>query len=372
MPRLIKLTAILYYIQLLSGAGYALSQTKPLPYGIVRAINFTKRPTLPDDYFEKNPWVQGLVIRETWSDLEPTEGKFDWSYLDKMLAYGQKHNKAIVFLILTGGADVFNKTSAPQWLIAQNGYNRPCMSFMTGIGPANGVVPWDKVINKKWMDASKRIAERYDDQKNFAAIYLAGVQARYPEMLIPNTDVFLHPELYPDKGYKSKSLPLNDTLDLPYARVYTKAWSNMLDSMLTYFKHTAVINMVDDFSIKQYKNVEGPMNAIAAKCDSLGKRVTIGTANLGYSTVIAPKTIINRKYTSIIASKLKCPIVYELGPRKQNINGPDGQVYEALKYARQQVGCQFVIVWGGTPNGTFGVPRFEAELKKASFDFWDK
>jgi len=350
----------------------AYAQMKPLPYGIVRAINFTKRPTLPDDYFEKNPWVQGLVIRELWADLEPKEGEFDWTYLDKMLKYGQQHHKAIVFLILTGGADVFNKSSTPLWLTSAQGYNRPQASFTTSIGAATGIVPWDKVINKKWINTARRIAQRYDAQPNFAAIYLAGVQVRYPEMLIPNTEVFLHPELYPNEGYKSHSLPLNDTLDLPHASVYTKAWSAMLDSMLVYFKHTTIINMVDEFSIKQYKNIEEPMYAIVNKCSNLGNRVTVGTANLGYNTVIAPKGEMNIKYKNIVANKLKCPVVYELGPRKQNANGPDGQVYTALKFARQQVGCQFVIVWGGTPNGTFGIPKFEAELKKASTDFWGK
>ncbi|MDF3079189.1 MAG: hypothetical protein K0S09_3078 [Sphingobacteriaceae bacterium] len=354
---------------LLLSANYAVAQMKPLPEGIVRAINFTKRPVLPDDYFKQDPWVQGLVIRELWADLEPEEGKFDWSYLDEMLAYGQKHQRSIVFLILTGG---FNKISTPAWLTSENGYNRPTMSFVTGIGPATSVVPWDKIINEKWINTARKIAERYDKQKSFSAIYLAGVQARYPEMLIPNTEVFLHPELYLNEGYKSRREPFNEALDLPHARVYTKAWNTVLDSMLKYFKHTTIINMVDEFSIKQYKNVEEPMYEIVRRCDSLGNRVTVGTANLGYRTVIEPQPDIHPKYKTIVTKKLRCPVVYELGPRKQIIDGPDNQVYDALRFAKQEVGCRFVIVWGGTPNGTFGVPRFEAELKKASADFWKK
>lgn len=351
------------------------AKMKELPTGIVRAINFSYRPTLPDDYFEKNPWVQGIVVRERWADLEPTENNLDWIYLNNMIAYGKKVSKPVIFLLLTAGNEGENvKPNIPEWLAGdENGYNRPLMHIVLPLGHSTCVVPWDVVIMEKWMKTAKKIAERYDNNETLVAFYLTGVQARYPEMLIPNTPVYLNSDKLPDEGSKSASAPLNPSIDLPEGKLYSDAWAIMLDSMATYFKRTWIINLVDKFSLPGYPNITAPMKKIAEKTDAMANRVTVGTANLGYNMVIEPANgKIDEKFELISAQNRKAPIVYELGPRKQNKNGPDGQVYRSLKYAKESLGCRMVIVWGGTPNGTFGIDRFENELKQSSKDFWNK
>lgn len=351
------------------------TKMKSLPTGIVRAINFSLRPTLPDDYFEKNPWVQGIVVRERWADLEPSENNLDWSYLDQMMAYGKKVKRPVIFLLLTAGNEGENvKPNIPEWLAgSENGYNRPLMHIILPIGHSTCVVPWDVVIMEKWMKTAKKIADRYDNNETLAGIYLTGVQARYPEMLIPNTQVYLKPDRFPDEGVKAAKGPQNPPLDLPDVNVYSDAWAAMLDSMTIYFKKTWIINLVDKFNLPGYPNITTPMQRIAGKTDEMSNRVTIGTANLGYNTVIEPANgKVDEKFQLISSSVRKAPVVYELGPRKQDRDGPDGQVYQSLKYAKEKIGCRFVIVWGGTHNGTFGIDRFENELKQASKDFWNK
>lgn len=50
--------------------------------GIVRPAY---RDTIRDgDYLEDLPLINHLYLRVDWSDLEPEEGKFDWSYLDRI------------------------------------------------------------------------------------------------------------------------------------------------------------------------------------------------------------------------------------------------------------------------------------------------
>lgn len=348
---------------------------KELPSGIVRAINFSKRPELPEDYFIKNPWVQGVVVRETWSDLEPQEDKMDWSYLDKMIAYGKRVGRPIIFLILTGGTEGEKSIpNTPGWLAGDiNGYNRPVMYIDLALGRSNCVTPWDPVINSKWRKTAQKIAGRYDTDSTLAGIYLSGVMARYPEMLIPNTSVFLNPDKLPDEGYKTSVGEPNPALYFPEARLYADTWSNMIDSMTSYFKNTRIILLVDYFNLPGYGKIKYPMESIAKKSDGMKDKVTIGTANLGYNMVIAPPSgTVDEKFNYISAPQRKAPIVYELGPRKQSANGPDGQVYNSLKFAKEKLGCQFVIVWGGTANGTFGIERFENEMKQASKDFWNK
>lgn len=352
------------------------TKMKDLPTGIVRAINFSYRPTLPDNYFDENPWVQGIVVRERWADLEPSENQIDWTYLDQMVAYGKKVKRPVIFLFLTAGNEGENaKPNIPEWLAGSaNGYNRVLADIILPSGGASTcVVPWDNVIMEKWMKTARKIANRYDNNQTLAGVYLTGVQARYPEMLIPNTSVYLNPDKFPNEGVKSINDPQNIPLDLPEAKVYSDAWARMIDSMAVYFKSTWIINLVDKFNLPGYPNISAPMLSIAEKSDAMSNRVTIGTANLGYNTVIKPTNgMIDEKFQLISSANRMAPIVYELGPRKQDKNGVDGQVYQSLKYAKEKIGCRFVIVWGGTPNGTFGIERFENELKQASKDFWNK
>jgi pimeloyl-ACP methyl ester carboxylesterase len=41
-----------------------------------------------------NPDVDGITLRQGWSDLEPTEGNFDFSYLDSAVAFAKGEGKA--------------------------------------------------------------------------------------------------------------------------------------------------------------------------------------------------------------------------------------------------------------------------------------
>jgi hypothetical protein len=48
-----------------------------------------------------NPDVDGISLRQGWSDLEPTEGVFDWTYLDATVAACAAANKQVLLRIST-------------------------------------------------------------------------------------------------------------------------------------------------------------------------------------------------------------------------------------------------------------------------------
>ncbi|MEO6872087.1 MAG: beta-galactosidase [Chthoniobacterales bacterium] len=56
-----------------------------------------------------NPSVDGISIRQAWSDLEPTEGHYDWTYLDSEVARAAGAGKPVLLRILTQG-------SKPAWV----------------------------------------------------------------------------------------------------------------------------------------------------------------------------------------------------------------------------------------------------------------
>src|SRR4051794_33180014 len=43
-----------------------------------------------------NPDVMGISIRQGWMDLEPTEGTFDWSFLDSEVAKAAAAGKKVM------------------------------------------------------------------------------------------------------------------------------------------------------------------------------------------------------------------------------------------------------------------------------------
>ena len=56
-----------------------------------------------------NPDVMGISIRQGWSDLEPTEGNFDWSFLDSEVAKAAAAGKQVMLRIGT-------QSGKPAWV----------------------------------------------------------------------------------------------------------------------------------------------------------------------------------------------------------------------------------------------------------------
>ncbi len=56
-----------------------------------------------------NTHVTGLSVRQNWADLEPTEGNFDFSYLDGQVQAAADHNKVVLLRIKT-------QSGKPAWV----------------------------------------------------------------------------------------------------------------------------------------------------------------------------------------------------------------------------------------------------------------
>src|SRR5262249_51735217 len=55
------------------------------------------------------PFVRGWLVRPGWAQIEPEEGRYDWTYIDKEIALAKRLKKRIA-LALQGGPQ------APDWL----------------------------------------------------------------------------------------------------------------------------------------------------------------------------------------------------------------------------------------------------------------
>ena len=82
--------------------GKAFSQ---VPRGVFSIAN----GRLPPSEVLDNPDVDGISIRQTWSQIEPTEGTFNWAYLDSVVAASAAAGKEVLLRVMT-------MAGRPQWV----------------------------------------------------------------------------------------------------------------------------------------------------------------------------------------------------------------------------------------------------------------
>lgn len=67
-----------------------------------------------DERLLVHPDVAGIVVRQKWSELEPSESQYDWQYLDKQFTRIYQSNKQISFILGYGGLSI------PKWLLRKD------------------------------------------------------------------------------------------------------------------------------------------------------------------------------------------------------------------------------------------------------------
>ncbi len=87
-------------------AAPAQAQTPSVPYGIFSIANNSKQP---QNAVLANPDVDGITIRQPWSEIEPSEGNFDFTYLDAAIANCASYGKPVLLRIGT-------QTAKPEWV----------------------------------------------------------------------------------------------------------------------------------------------------------------------------------------------------------------------------------------------------------------
>ena len=129
----------------------------------------------------KNPSISGVALQIHWGDLEPAEGKPDWSKLDELFDAAKSSNKWVQLLIFPG-------FFTPAW--ALNGVKSE--SFAIQYGPGKGTVetlpmPWDTVYLTRWFAFVKLVADKYGNTPAFRMIGAAGPTSVSVETTLPNS-----------------------------------------------------------------------------------------------------------------------------------------------------------------------------------------
>jgi hypothetical protein len=150
------------------------------PSGLVVVID----PTVPGSQWRravKNPYVRGVAVQINWRDLEPVEGKPDWSELDDVFASAEASKKWVHLLIFPG-------FFSPAWALN----NVQTDQFTIQYGPGSGTVetlpmPWDETYLNRWLAFVKSLSERYAKSSALRLVAVDGPTSVSAEFTLPNS-----------------------------------------------------------------------------------------------------------------------------------------------------------------------------------------
>jgi hypothetical protein len=128
-----------------------------------------------------NPFMSGVAVQINWRDIEPVEGKPDWSKLDELFGIALSAKKWVQLAIFPG-------FFSPEWALK----GAKTDSFNIPYGPSHGTVaqlpmPWDRVYLNRWFAFVRQLGERYGGSPAFRMIAAAGPTSVSEEMTLPNS-----------------------------------------------------------------------------------------------------------------------------------------------------------------------------------------
>jgi hypothetical protein len=243
-----------------------------------------------------NPFVGGVAVQMNWREIEPLQGKPDWSKLDALFAAAESGKKWVHLLIFPG-------FFAPEW--AKEGAQADL--FPIQYGPGKGTVeklpmPWDRVYLSHWFAFLKQLSERYGKSPAFRMIAADGPTSVSAEMTLPN------------KPQDHKKW-LNDFYT---PRKYLEAWRRVFQVYAAYFPNQCVSLSAPGLPVlgPDRKDPGERMRARLAIIDQasniLGRRLAIQWSDLhaGHVPVEAPDQtgfLISYSGRIITGLQMRCP-----------------------------------------------------------------
>src|SRR5271154_500203 len=85
-----RIVVFLIVFSLLAGPGEA-AELIERPWGLFVCRGPSPTPDREVDY----PFVRGWLVRPGWNQIEPEEGRYDWTYIDNEIAHARKLKKKI-------------------------------------------------------------------------------------------------------------------------------------------------------------------------------------------------------------------------------------------------------------------------------------
>jgi hypothetical protein len=155
------------------------SKENSSPNGLVVVLENKPGQAQLDLQALNNPFISGVALQIRWRDLEPVEGKPDWTKLDQLFAGAELSNKWVQLLIFPG-------FFSPPWALE----GAQTEMFAIQYGPGKGEMeklplPWDKVYLTHWFAFLKQLSDRYGKSPAFRVAAAAGPTSVSAEFTLP-------------------------------------------------------------------------------------------------------------------------------------------------------------------------------------------
>jgi hypothetical protein len=182
-PLVLACAMLLLPTAAMTGASQSPASTDhSLPSGLVVVIENKPQPDRALDLRAlNNPFISGVALQIRWRDIEPAQGKPDWSKLDQLFAAAESSKKWVQLLIFPG-------FFAPAWALE----GAKTELFAIQYGPGKGTVerlpmPWDKVYLAHWFAFLKQLSDKYGKSPAFRVIAADGPTSVSAEFTLPST-----------------------------------------------------------------------------------------------------------------------------------------------------------------------------------------
>lgn len=158
-------------------------------------------------------YVNGILVRVVWKDLEPSDDVYNWSLIDDQIAAAQSYDKKIS-LGVGGGPN------SPTWLY-DLGADTLSYDF-----PFSGTIPipWDTVFLTQWTALIAEIGNRYQNDTTIQLVYITNTSGNGFEMQLP----FNPTPTYASIGYTDQKV--------------IDSWKYVIDTFNTYFPNHYLTN----------------------------------------------------------------------------------------------------------------------------------
>lgn len=163
----------------------------------------------------ENPNTAGITFRTSWADVEPEEGKFNFTRLDTVFSKAEKNGKWVDLILIPG-------FGTPSW--AMKGVQSGSFAIQYGKGSGESLplpVPWDQTYLSRWFAILQKIADRYGDKTSFRMIAADGSTSVSSEISLPDSPQEI--SQWKKFGYTSDK--------------YVVAWKQTFSAYATTFPH---------------------------------------------------------------------------------------------------------------------------------------
>ncbi len=128
-----------------------------------------------------NPDVDGVSIRQHWVYLEPSEGNYDWSYLDTMVAKAVAGGKKVLLRIGTGG-------KKPRWVMqAVRDAGGKFFTFDGQEGQVTIPVFWDQTYLAKKKAMITKLGAHFTNNPAVRIVTASFANANSEDWAVPHT-----------------------------------------------------------------------------------------------------------------------------------------------------------------------------------------